>query len=166
MKQWLITRIKNLFGNIESTITQILLIAFLGGSVAILAFSKKALNFFLQIANIPTPLWATIALVLLVACYIKTKKSSPSSDLNYKIEYFPIDNLKWKAKVYDYEYSDVEKISICLEHDLSLIHGNINYYCPEFLKKNCKIMIDHNDYSMLYTTAKSYIDKLVRNKKC
>ena len=49
------------------------------------------------------------------------------------------------------------------EHDLSLINGNIIYYCPEFLKKNCEIKIDNEDYSMLYEQAKSYIDKEVRS---
>lgn len=166
MKQWLIQRIKKLFENIESTITTIIVLALLGGSIGILALSKKALTVFLQIANIPTPLWVTIVLVLLVVGYIKIKKSSPSSDPNYIIRYFPIDNLKWKVKVYDHGYFEVDKISICLEHDLPLIHENIYYYCPEFRKKNCKITINHNEYSSVFETAKSYIDKEIRNKKC
>ncbi len=165
MKQWLIKRIKKLFENIESTITTVIVLAILGGSIGILASSKKALNIFLQIVNIPTPLWATIVLVFLVITYIKMKKSSPSSNLNYKIKYFTIDNLKWKTKIFHENYFEVDKISICREHDLPLIHENIYYYCPEFRKKNCKIMIDHNDYSFIYETAKSYIDKEIRNNK-
>ena len=163
MKQWLIRRIKKLFENIESTITTVIVLALLS-SIGILALSKKALNFFLQIANIPTPLWATIVLVLLVIVYIKMKKFSPSSDLNYKIEYFTVENLKWKTKIYNDGDFVVERISICKEHDLPLINGNIVYYCPESLKYNCKNKIDYNSYSILYENAKSYIDKEIRNK--
>jgi len=73
MKEWLIRRIKKAGGNIESTLTNIFFLALFGGSVAILAFSKKALSFVLQIAEIPTPLWATILLVLMCFLYIYLK---------------------------------------------------------------------------------------------
>lgn len=79
MKEWLIKRIKKLFENIESTITTVIVLALLSGSIGILALSKKALNVFLQIANIPTPLWATIVLVLLVTVYKNEKISLISS---------------------------------------------------------------------------------------
>lgn len=159
---------KKLFENIESAITTVIFLALVGGSIGILAFSKKALNYFLQIANTPTPLWATIVLVALCCGYIylKWQKSLQSSNnLPYSIKYFTIDNLKWKIKIFRKDYFEVERIAICEEHDIPLINGNIVYYCPESLKNNCKNKIDNSQYSMLYAHAKSYIDKEVRNKK-
>lgn len=126
---------------------------------------KETLLLPYNILQTPTPLWLTIILISVVLGYGYLRSLTPpsSSDIPYKTKYFPIDNLKWKTKVYDHGYFEVERIAICHEHDLPLINGNIDYYCPEHLKKNCKIMIDHKDYSMLYNHAKSYIDKEVRN---
>jgi hypothetical protein len=73
MKEWLKRRIKKAAENIESTLTQIFLLALCGGSIAILAFSKKALNFVLQLSSISTPLWATISLILLCGLYASLK---------------------------------------------------------------------------------------------
>ena len=137
---------------------------------------KNVLLWPYNILQSPTPLWATILLIivsgLVLRIYLSQEKEIPllnplsSSIPKPKIEYFPIDNLKWKTKIYDDRHFEVERISICKEHDLPLINGNIVYYCPESLKYNCKNKIDNNSYSMLYENAKSYIDKEIRNKKC
>ena len=73
MKEWLKRRIKKTCENIESTLTQIFFLALFGGSVAILAFSKNALNFVLQLLNTSTPLWAAISLILLCGLYTGLK---------------------------------------------------------------------------------------------
>ena len=130
MKEWLIKRIKKLFENIESTITTVIVLALLGSSIGILALSKKALNVFLQIANIPTPLWATIVLVLLLTVYIKMKKSLSSPASNYIIKYFTIGKFKWKTKIYDYGSFEVEEYPFCVTHDLQFIYGDRSKYCP------------------------------------
>lgn len=179
MKQWLLKRIKKLFENIESTITTVIVLALLGGSIGILALSKKALNVFLQIANIPTPLWATIAVVFLVMVYIylRTKRVNSLPPPKYKTEHFTINNLKWETKVYDYGSFEVENTPICSEHDLPFIYGDLSHdsslisdnssrYCPEFEKGNCENRIWDSEYDKIYATAKSYIDKQIRNKKC
>ena len=70
MKQWLLNRIKKIFENTESAITAVIVVALLGGSAGILALSKNALYYFLQIVNIPTPLWVTTALVIVSCGYI------------------------------------------------------------------------------------------------
>lgn len=87
MQQWLKKRLTKLFENIESIITTVIVFALISGAIGILALSKKALNCFLHIVNTPTPLWATIALVLLLGGYIYLKKpkfhpfSSPTTTL-------------------------------------------------------------------------------------
>lgn len=131
--------------------------------------SKRDIAMAYKILQTPTPLWLSIVLisVALSYSYLKSLKPASSSDIPYKTNYFIIDNLKWKTKVYNHGYFEVERIAICKEHDIPLINANIIYYCPEHLKKNCNIKINNTDYSMLYEHAKSYIDKEVRKqKKC
>ena len=164
MKQWLIKRIKKLFENIESTITTVIVIALLGGSLGILALSKRALNFFLQIINIPTPIWATILLVLLVFAYLKIKKAHSSSKSDYITKYFTIGNYKWETKIYDYGYFEVDKYPICTIHDLKFIFGHNEKYCPGPENETCKNRLSEYDEFKIYESAKSIIENKVRNK--
>jgi len=139
-------------------------------------FYSQILNYATLFLNIKTPLWATIALIVLCCLYTYIKVAQILSKLNQagqpsksppcKTILFTIDDLKWNTKIYDDGHFEVDRISICLQHDLTLIRANIDYYCPEYIKKNCNIMIDHIQYDLLYVTAKSYIDKEIRNKKC
>ncbi|MEW6614291.1 MAG: hypothetical protein AB1401_02310 [Thermodesulfobacteriota bacterium] len=79
----MIKRIKKLFENIESTITTLIVLFLLSSSVGILAVSKKALNFFLQTINIPTPLYITIILLVVVLIlHLKARKSYSSQNLD------------------------------------------------------------------------------------
>ena len=120
------------------------------------------------ILQTPIPLWIVIliSLSILFGCVIlfliHSRKSSKTP--SYKIEYFTIGDLKWKTKVYDHCRFEIEIISVCKEHNLLLIKGPNDYYCPEIITENCKIMIDHDSYSFLYGLAKSYIDKEIRTK--
>lgn len=117
-----------------------------------------------------TPLWATILLIivsdLLLYIYLSQQEKIPLSPppRNYKTEYFTIDNLKWKTKIYDYGDFEVDQYPICLKHDLPFIFSNNYKYCPEVDKDNCKNKIYINDEFKIYETAKSYIEKQIRNK--
>lgn len=168
MRNVLIKWLKKIFSDIHSTLIAIIVLGLISGTGIIYRFYKNLWFSIKSTILSPTPLYATIILVfvVLVYIYLKTKRTDSSSAPNYKIEYFTIENLKWKVKVYDDGHFEmVNRISICKEHDLPLINGDIVYYCPESLKYKCKNKIDNNSYSMLYETAKSYIDKEVRNKK-
>ena len=167
LRKILLKWIKKIFSDSHAAIISLIVLGIIAGSGSIYLFFENLWTALIDTIQSPTPLWATtaLALALIGYIYLKTKKVHSSYTPNYKTEYFTIDNLKWKVKVYNYGYFEVEKTSMCREHDLLLKHENIYYYCPEFEKKNCKIMIDHNDYSSIYETAKSYIDKEVRNNK-
>ncbi len=161
--------LKKVFSDLHSAIVGIIVSAIILSVGGVYLFYKNLWISLKTTIQSPTPLWATIILVfaVLVYIYLKTSKTHSSTAPDYKIEYFTIDELKWKTKVYDNGNFEVERISICKEHDLPLINGNIVYYCPESLKYKCKNKIDYNSYSILYENAKSYIDKEVRNiKKC
>jgi hypothetical protein len=170
IRDWLIKRIKKAFENTEATITSVIVIALLGGSATILAISKKALNFSLQILTTPTPLWATILLVLLGYLYIYLKfrqiqaSSAPRTTTanEYKIGYFTIGKLKWKTKIYESGDFEVDKYPICIKHDLTFVYGNSYIYCPENLYGRCDNKIYDSNRSQIYEAAKSYIEKEIR----
>ncbi|MDO9028242.1 MAG: hypothetical protein Q7U68_05205, partial [Candidatus Roizmanbacteria bacterium] len=61
-------------------------------------------------------------------------------------------------------YFQVEKEPICLKHDLPFIFSDSYWHCPETDKNNCKNKIYHNDHFKIHETAKSYIEKEIRNK--
>jgi H+/Cl- antiporter ClcA len=86
MKEWLKQRIKKAGENIESTITQIILIVILGGTAAIYAFAKKTFNIILQLLNAPTPLWAAILLIILliILCVLYTRFRIRQHEKSYK----------------------------------------------------------------------------------
>jgi hypothetical protein len=163
--QWIIKTLKTIFSDVRKTIIGIIVLAILGGTGGVLYLSKTALSFSIAILTIPTPLWATIVLVLLVIAYIKMKKSSPSSASNYIIKYFTIGKFKWKTKIYDYGYFEIDKYPFCITHDLQFIYGDNSKYCPGTEKEKCNNRIYESDFSHIYESAKSNIDKLVRNKQ-
>ena len=175
MKELIQKSIKLIFGDTRQAIISMLVFALVGGYSGLLYLSKTVLEISLLILNMQMPLWATSALIVLCCLYTYVRVVKNLSPLNqtdqspkplpHKIMSFTIDDLKWNTKIYDDGKFEVDRISICLEHDLTLIRDNIDYYCPEYLKKNCKIMIDHIEYDLRYVTAKSYIGKKIRNKK-
>ena len=79
-KEKLLNSIKTIFGDTRQAIVSIIVLALVGGSSGLLYLSKTALDFFLQLLRIPTPLWAAILLVLLCCLYIylKTHKTNQS----------------------------------------------------------------------------------------
>ena len=81
MKEWLLKHIKKIAERIETKVIDIILLALFGGTLGVLAFSETALDYFLLILNTPTPLWATIALVLLSGLYIYLKPSKVRASL-------------------------------------------------------------------------------------
>lgn len=119
--------------------------------------------------QMPVPLWLVIliflsilfgcAILFLIHSYISSNKP------NYQFEDFPIGQYIWETKVYNYGYCDVERTPRCLEHDLKFLYTSSSRYCPEIDNKNCNNRIAESEHYKIYETAKSYIDKQVRNRK-
>ncbi len=177
MREWLKRRIKKAGENIESTITNAILVLIAGSYLTILAFSKRAVDFTHQLLTTPTPLWATISLVLLCYVYVYLKfrgvqsSSVPQSVTTdeHKIKYFTVGEQKWKTTIYKNGFFEVDKFPICKKHDLTFIFGHSNgkfyIYCPEVLKKQCNNTIYDSERSTIYDLAKSYIDNQIRNEE-
>jgi hypothetical protein len=114
--------------------------------------------------QLPTPLWVATILVFVVLAYtyLKQKKRLESSKSpDYKINYFTIGNFKWKTKIYKDGSFEVEKYPFCIKHDLRFIFGNHEKHCPA---PNCNNRITEYDEFKIYESAKSIIEKTVRNK--
>lgn len=80
MKKLIIKILKTIFSDARQVIIGVIVLALFGGTTGVLYLSKTALAFSISILTIPTPLWATIALVLLLVLYVQLKgKKSQSS---------------------------------------------------------------------------------------
>lgn len=169
MREMLKQRIKKLFENTESTITNVILLGLLGGSAAILAVSKKALSVFLQIITTPTPLWATILLVLLCYLYIylRFRRTSTRTPDETSIEYFTVGEQKWEATIYNNRLMSLNDKPICKEHNLPFIYTDQFYHCPEADNDHCKNVIHTRNHSRIKDIAQSYIKKelMIRSHK-
>ncbi len=167
MKQMLLKRIKKLFENIESTITTVIVLALAGGSIGILALSKKALNIFLHLANIPTPLWATIALVLLCVLYMYLRGNQYfQRKVPYhhpKEELIPVGSFKWMVRHANQNVLNIEGLPYCSEHECSFIPRDSNWACPI---SGCKSNVSKYDLDSVGVAASSIIESLIRQKKC
>ena len=72
--------LKTIFSDIRRTVVGVIALALLGGTTGVLYLSKTALDFSIAILTIPTPLWATIVVVLLLGLYaqLRPRKTQPS----------------------------------------------------------------------------------------
>jgi hypothetical protein len=114
------------------------------------------------------PLWIVILIVLaiLFGCSILFLiYSCVSSALPYKIKYFTIGGQKWKVKIFNGSYFEIDENPICKVHDLPFISGSTAIFCPESQTgARCKSLIVHTDRHREFKKVQSYIDKKVRNK--
>jgi hypothetical protein len=81
LKQTLFKLLKSVFGDLRRAVISIIVVALVAAGGGILSISTTVLNYSILIANTPTPLWVTIALVLLLGLYIglrKRKRDLPS----------------------------------------------------------------------------------------
>jgi hypothetical protein len=170
LKVALLKLLKLIAADTRSAIVSLVVGCLILAGGGILALSKTALSHTIHILSIPTPLWVTILLILLCCAYIYLKpakiQSKPTRGLSLPppiIKYFSVDLLKWKTKIYRDDYFEVDETPICIKHDLPLIYYDNYYQCPEADKRNCKILLNRNERYKIYETAKSYIEKRVRN---
>jgi hypothetical protein len=165
----LIEYIKKIFSDLHSAIVGAIVTAIILSIGSIYLFAKNLWNAIINTIRLPTPLWATIALVFVVMAYIylKQQKKIQSSKLHdYKTCYFTIGNYKWETKIYEGGYFEVEKYPFCIKHDLRFIFGRNEKYCPGTEKERCNNRLSEYDEFAIYESAKSIIENKIRNKKC
>lgn len=153
--------IKKFLSTLLHNILATILVAIIGIQVLI-SWATGTLNILLQTIKSPVPLWATIALVLLVALYVYTKTSK--SHASSKILFYEVNNLKWKVVIDKSGSFTVSETPYCNKHELKLVISSnlIVWNCPKLLE--CGTKVDDLDIHNLYRKALSHIEKAVRDK--
>jgi len=163
--------IKKLFADLHSAVVSVVVVAFFLGVGGIYLFAKNVWNPLINILQTPTPLWATIALVLLVALYIQTKIKliAETSQLlpvkKIKIKFFDIGDYRWKATIYRPDYFELDKYPYCPIHDTRFIFGRDKKFCPGNDNNICKNNLPKRDEFSEYEAAKSIIESKIRNNE-
>lgn len=167
LKKKLKAYIKKLLSDLHSAIVSIAVAALFLAVGGMYIFAKNVWDALAKILQSPTPIWATMFLVLAVLAYIylKSQKRYPYKPNNPKIKYFTIGKYKWEVKIYDSGSFSVEKYPYCVDHDLKFIFGNRGKYCPGTEREKCNNQISEHDEFKIYESAKSIIERKVRNNE-
>lgn len=114
-----------------------------------------------------TPLWATIALGLLLAVYNheKNQTCSKTSPNKVKIDFIDDSDLKWKATLFANGNFRVEDIPFCTKHDLQLLSFTGAYLCQCAEKEECETLLLVQDYSYRKSCVESRAEQKFRNNK-
>ncbi len=162
-KETLTRILKLFFGDTRQAIISYIVLALIAMGGGLLALSKTALNLSIQIMTTPTPLWATISLVLLGCLYIHLKFRSLSisltkpvpTNLNLKKEEILI--LQCLADQLDYA-----QLAIIM-HKCQLSYQVAQYYLQELEDKS---LIDRDtvDYQQMWSINHNGREYLLHHK--
>lgn len=155
LKAALLKLLKSLAADVRNAIVAVVVVGLLLAYGGLLYLSKTALSYTILILQTPTPLWASIALVLLCGVYIRLRvvrhralvSSQNKSVKDYRTIHFPVMKFKWKTYIRGDSLFEVDRTPLCADHDLTFILKGGYYQCPEVLWRRCdnKIPFDHLD---------------------
>ncbi len=166
--------LRSLGVDIRQAIIGLFVVGIISAYGGLLYLSKAALDYSILLLTTPTPIWATILLVLLGCLYIylQLRKSHSYSDSpqettqssETRLDYITIGDHKWQVAIFNNGSFSVDKYPFCKKHDLKFIYRSNCIYCPEVDKGNCKNELYDRDQFKTYETAKSYIEKEIRTR--
>ena len=166
MKKRIIDLIKTFASDLRTTIVGLVLGGLLFGGVVYVYLQ----NLWIAIKEAmlsPTPLWATIALVLALGVYIYIKisklHSSEPPNRKPKIKYIPIGEQIWKTIIKPTGKLEIERAPFCKKHDCQFIRTDKKWYCPEVDKGTCNNIFDEEGLSELKKKAESFIEQKIRH---
>lgn len=169
MKQKLTRILKIIISDARQAYVPAILLFVVGGTGSIFLLYEKALTWSIQTINTPTPLWATIALVLLCCGYIYLKaqqhipKTSPLDNPPTTL-LVEIGNFKWQTDIIENGSFKIHPIPYCKTHEIKHVsHQNI-YICPA-IQLGCKSIIEKSDLKLQQDVANSFIEHMRKNKK-
>lgn len=80
-------------------------------------------------------------------------------------KFFPIGDYKWKATIFKNGTIKIDEYPLCAEHDLRFIFDSGEKCCPHVEKfRRCGNHLDKSKEFRIYQSAKSFIEKEIRNK--
>ena len=138
MKKPLTNWLKKIFSDSHSAITSIVICSFFAGGTGLYLYAKNLWNILINIAQTPTPLWATISLALLLGLYIYLHiKRNFLRQCSYNPPRPPFEENKDKEK---YQFRD----------NLLWLDNDPSPFCPVCYEKNNKKihMLFHKDNDM------------------
>ena len=141
--------------------------ALFAGSTGIYLFFEKLWIAIINTMQSPTSLWATTALVLLLAVYIhlKTKRNRSLNTPTKTTELIETGHFKWKTIIHQNGDFEVHPIPYCKVHERKLVPYRSVYLCPA-IQLGCKSQIKKRDIKVEQDTAKSFIEGMIDKNLC
>ena len=135
------------------------------GVPVLVSWVTGTLDFLIQTIKSPTPLWASIAFVLVCCVYIYLKYEiyRPSGIPN-KVKFFDVGGYRWKAIIRRDNYFELDKYPYCPVHDVRFVYSKDRKFCPGTETEICENNLPKRDEFIEYEAAKSMIDKKIRDK--
>lgn len=170
MKRTLLSWVKPLFADVRSSFVSIAVASIVvAGGGSLLLVVDNIWNALISAMMSSTPVWASIALALVVIVYtylktshIQASEQAPQEAPKSVTKYFTIGDYKWKTKIYD-DWFGVDKYPFCKTHDLQFIFGTNGKHCPGTEKEKCNSILRERDEFKVYESAKSIIENKIRN---
>ena len=88
-----------------------------------------------------------------------------SSSLEYKTEYFDVLGYRWAVEIHKNGYFEIDDTPLSIKHDLPLVETSTGQRCPEIINDKCECELPDKEFNAVFAVAKSYIDKMVRDKQ-
>lgn len=165
LKEDIIQFLKSIGVDTRQAVVGLIIVGIISAYGGLLYLSKTVLNYSILLLTSPTPLWATILLVLLGCLYTykKSRKAiplsllstSPSAKLT-KIKHIPFEDLIWIATRYSDGTIQVQDIPRCKEHDLLLTYDGHTYHCPEQIYDRCSMKLEPSAIPRLKSRLRPY----------
>lgn len=161
--------LKTIFSDVRQAVISAIVVLLVGGSAGLLLLSQKALDFVIQTSNIPTPLWATIALVFLCSVYIYLKS------LQHMKKHLPLDtsvtntilieigDFKWNVTILKDDEFQIHPIPYCKVHETKFVPFKEVYTCPA-IQLGCNSIIKKSDLKLQLDIANSFIEHKLKEK--
>jgi len=157
--------IKTLFSDVRTSIVSIAVVSIVAGSGGVLLFVESIRISLSNTMKSNMPVWATIALAVVVVVYIylKTRSSHPPINPKPRIEFFTTGKMKWKVAIYREDWFEIDKTPFCTKHDVQFIFGVNERYCPGYLEERCNNKLKESGHFKVYSSIKSMIESKIRN---
>jgi hypothetical protein len=169
LKETLLKLLKVIVADIRRSIIGIIVAGLILAAGGLHLLSKTVLNFSTQLLCTPTPLWVTIALILLCGLYMHLRvqrnlSEKVPSNPPAKTILIEVGRFKWKIDIYQTGEFKIHSAPYCRIHETRLIDYQRLYSCQDFGKDGCTSVIKKTELNLQFDIAHSFIEHRLRNK--
>jgi len=169
--------LKKVFSDLHNAVVGAVVAALILSGGGIYLFAQQLWTQLKNIALSPTPLWATVALALLLTgrMFLKKQVTDPlknSSQLQpteqkeitrtnaNSFGFVENGNLKWKVHLACGSIFRIEDTPYCVKHDLQLLHLGGGYICSHSNEDGCDAHLKDTDHAL----RKKYVGTLAERQ--